>query len=733
MGNEKEGIFLDIEKKLLKQEILLPDFQRGFKWTDDEKQIAIVASVLVRLPIGNILLIESKANEYGAKIIGSKTKLNLDNKDEEKKVQFLLDGQQRITVLTNAFSDIVLDLSGTYDNLISTKLKKRFFLKIPKWKKCYEVNGETNFDLFNLAKLDFPFNEGDDNLTLVTEQIREFIVMKDINHEKNGRNVSQESGKLSKLLHSDSETESDYYFIPLFTFIRFSKNGEIDGTKNYAFNTMFDTLKAHITDEIMDYYNQLNNEKDIKCLINSFQPITEKLRTANAGNNKNEFKETIHSLVSSWTESFKKYLENSINNMDVSKNVLKDNQRERAICMYTNMNQTSVKLDTFDLLTARVARCNNENYIDSIKKCLSKNNYNNYNVNFLDDGLRESLEELNKKIKGYNASNYFSVYKESDLKPSFVRNFLRIIYLYSKKKDFNYDSLSTESIYGGTTKALLLSPQEIFNNTNIVCNALDRTFYFFQTNCGLRRIEEVNYDAMITVVASIFLNNEWFNSKDIHKKLKAWYWSSIFTGRYDKDQKRNMLNDITFIYKSIKSNDWSWLNERISNIFKNEYSNKKRLLNEIETDIPKVNVRYFICQWYLSKGYKALFEKDRYINVFENSNDLEIHHIIPLSEATSYKESTSRLRDDTSNFYNSPLNFVMISKDENEDIGGKSFADYTKTIDYSKLDGIGVFIQTNDKDERIIKRTKEDHRQILSDRFDKLSSDVYTTLEKLMK
>lgn len=45
--------------KLKEKEILLPDFQRGFVWKDVEKQSRLAASVLTRLPLGTLLLLES--------------------------------------------------------------------------------------------------------------------------------------------------------------------------------------------------------------------------------------------------------------------------------------------------------------------------------------------------------------------------------------------------------------------------------------------------------------------------------------------------------------------------------------------------------------------------------------------------------------------------------------------------------------------------------------------------
>ena len=124
--------FGEIVRKIAEDKMLLPDFQRGFVWTDEETQRKIVASVLAKMPIGSILLLKSKPDEYAAKSIGLGEK-NTDLNIADGEVEFLLDGQQRMTVLTNVFSNVIYDKCSMFSKLISQSLKRRFFLRIPKW------------------------------------------------------------------------------------------------------------------------------------------------------------------------------------------------------------------------------------------------------------------------------------------------------------------------------------------------------------------------------------------------------------------------------------------------------------------------------------------------------------------------------------------------------------------------------------------------------------------------
>ena len=122
-----------IVEDIQKNEIMLPDFQRQFDWSL-EKQCALVASVLTKLPVGGILLLKADSKDYKSKRIG------LDSKEEvigniPDKTNFLLDGQQRMTCLTNVFSDIIHEATEQKVSRLASRqlLANRFYLKIDRW------------------------------------------------------------------------------------------------------------------------------------------------------------------------------------------------------------------------------------------------------------------------------------------------------------------------------------------------------------------------------------------------------------------------------------------------------------------------------------------------------------------------------------------------------------------------------------------------------------------------
>ena len=61
-----------IIEKITNREILLPDFQRAFVWKEEEKQSRLIASVLAKMPVGSILLLNSDSSDYAYKMIGCK-------------------------------------------------------------------------------------------------------------------------------------------------------------------------------------------------------------------------------------------------------------------------------------------------------------------------------------------------------------------------------------------------------------------------------------------------------------------------------------------------------------------------------------------------------------------------------------------------------------------------------------------------------------------------------------
>ena len=159
----------DIVDRISENTIVLPDFQRGFTWKENNRQKALLASVLTKLPIGTVLFLNVKTEDYGYKKIG-KNERNIDNLEGKQEVKALLDGQQRITVLT-AFLSTKLQRENI-DDLVSPTLERRYFLNLPSFQGVIDSKKE---DLFGGTILSFPNSFRGNYPEISSEEMKERI------------------------------------------------------------------------------------------------------------------------------------------------------------------------------------------------------------------------------------------------------------------------------------------------------------------------------------------------------------------------------------------------------------------------------------------------------------------------------------------------------------------------------------------------------------------------------
>lgn len=121
--NESLKAILDLDSS---SKLVLPDFQRDFVWKR-EKQTELLASMLVRLPIGSILIVNGDKDDFPARQLGS-----TEVTQPSDECQFLLDGQQRLSCLKSIFDDLFPSTDSwkiSWDKLYGL-LRNRWFLKI---------------------------------------------------------------------------------------------------------------------------------------------------------------------------------------------------------------------------------------------------------------------------------------------------------------------------------------------------------------------------------------------------------------------------------------------------------------------------------------------------------------------------------------------------------------------------------------------------------------------------
>ena len=94
---------LDDDKK---GELVLPDFQRDFVWNENQQK-SLIATFLVKIPINSMLLLQGNQGDFAEKKMCWKESAIKEESYENR--EYLLDGQQRLSTLKSAFSDLFED------------------------------------------------------------------------------------------------------------------------------------------------------------------------------------------------------------------------------------------------------------------------------------------------------------------------------------------------------------------------------------------------------------------------------------------------------------------------------------------------------------------------------------------------------------------------------------------------------------------------------------------------
>lgn len=717
---------IDVDK------ILLPDFQRKFVWTEEERQKKIVASILTKMPIGSILLLESEATDYCSKAVGCKKVI--DASQIKGNVEFLLDGQQRITVLTNVFSNVIHNNCDKVSDLVSPTLKRRFFLKIPKWK-----NRESS-DIFGVQNLSFPYKDPDSkDPDFLSGDIMRFIVC--YTFTANDKMPYNPSVELSTELDDYCLNNDDGYLLPLFLLTPSCESNPSQA--KLRFKTIRQNIAQKIYQEMEDYFESLSDEKAKNSFIEQiFSDDNRACETV-----KKDYallEEKLIDKAGVWESELQEYLDSCVKNVALNRIVVSAEKRARAIDIYENLNIGGVCLNIFDLIMAKVAKVDNSPYYERlINNIKSKKTYNKLVVpdsiapvmkhlviKETENGTT-SIEQDILEDHYYNASVFTGCYNEdkNEINSAYIDAFLNTLSLYTYNKEYKSSIYKVDHIK--RNKILEITPEDIHANTEKICNAIDRALFFFQTRCGIRRINEINYSLMISLVAVIFSNDVWYSDVNVHKRLEAWYWTSLFSGNYDRDQNSVFiqdLQDVTSMLTDTASTNWIKKNYDYILDAQNFSDESLLLMEKVEEErYPKKVLRLFVCQYLLSKTYSDMFDEDKIVSVFmEKANKLEAHHIIPLGSVKKVGESSERLRKDDKNICNSPLNFVYITKQSNDEILADPLDVYITKITAqakSKLCIQSYTLPNIDCDET---------RQILKQRYDALKGDVKDHVKKLL-
>ncbi len=711
MREVKESL-VTLINKVKNNKVLLPDFQRGFVWQEEEKQAKLISSVLAKMPVGSILLLKSNVKDYAYKLIGLKKRYTSDDLGLKGEILALLDGQQRLTVLSNAFSNTIFDLSEKPSDLNAKALKRRFFLRLPKYTADNEKSVQ---DLFGIRKLSFPYESPNaDEPNLLSDDV--YQAVKVVSFNAGGKDCFnpylEETPSPSEL--ADYCTRSEEYLIPLFL---------LTGSKNE--NILKDILQQ-ISDRVQmdikgEYESQSTKVKKKKYAIKFLnEDIMEFAEKKNDIKDDEEFFSLLKRQGDRWVDDVKEYLKSCLDGIQLHQIVVDSSQRARAINIYENLNMGGVSLGTFELVMARFASISNENYYEVIKHQMKEKR------DYPDIILGNELSNNDKIKEAIKDDNFIatvkmkSLDKDDNIIKMYQDAYLNVLSLYSHANDFNLEKINVDLIK--KKKILEIDPQDLKGNCKDVCEALDKALMFFKTRCGLRSIQELNYSLMLVVVAYVLLNKKCNSNDNIYNFLEYWYWSCMFSGLFDKDQNIIAITSIHRLIESIQENKFDKLKSFSEKVCKNDQFFEKEyiLLNKTDTlSAPKKFLRDSICQFYLRMTYHMLDRKTLDSEIKEDDLlmstfvelPLEKHHIIPLGSISSLDVLVKDLNDDKrgdDEFYlNSPINFMYLTDVDNKAILEKKLSDYIKWMDEGTKLELGLQININVDSEDECKNTLE--------------------------
>lgn len=664
----KQVNFYELIKLIEEDRIVLPDFQRGFVWKDKNKQKALIASVLTKLPIGTILLLEIEKNTYGCKKIGFKNR-KPDIPDDQNKVLALLDGQQRVTVLTSFFSN-ELYVIGDSSEFVSPSLKRRYFLRCPKIKDLLDKK-----DLFGARKLiapeeiqksqnQYPDYSTDEIISYIAciDNIKyKEIIYEDIS------NVNIDN--LIEFCTSSSET-NDGYLIPLYYLYGAANKSNMNHRKRLE--KIIERIAEKYKNEIIDLLKTQGEIRDFiitECFeeTEDGKAIAEDIKSALVTELQNEdsdiyikLTELLQNRSTQWARDISEFLESCVLKLELYKIEVNQANILRAIDIYQNLNLGGKALDIFDLILARAAiQSDNENLLDVVKGCLIENHIQDYKA-FVKDCAPKIQTEYNSYLDNqteYSAAMQLGAWNqiENELAVSFCKALMSVTgTLYHFWNDESEQVIfADDRVKAFTSKVtkseylLKIEPEKIDPLIRLACKGLDRACIFLQLRCGIRSVTEIQYKLVFVILAVIFSKDDWFYNKKVCDYLEAWYWGSIFSGSFKieqnaafQDNLKNILQLLNEVEKESVAKPEYIINICNKTFCDDKFANEEILLVDNQFVEPEEILKKSICHFYLAKTYSDILKnnandkyKQKQNSVFSECKMEKLCNIITLCQS----------------------------------------------------------------------------------------------------
>lgn len=717
-NTEKEltQIYQELDTKWL----VLPNFQRQFVWSK-EKQKKLLASVLVGLPTGSLLVLRGENDDFSKRELCFPEELD----GSSSKCEYLLDGQQRLTTLRSIFYDLFIDDKWTdiWEKLYGS-LRNRWFIRV--------IPSEGELDIFGWNDLKF---EGIRNKT--DTDIEDFILFKPIYKTKTQEN-HHPAYKAYDTDHNEAEDSIEYYnlvseemaqdgIVPLW-WVGMEPNRLSRGVKKIHRNVL-ERIAERRTRNLQDsIYAKESREEKLFTLFQEDglskkfirQEIEEHTDPEDGSLSNSAFSQQWANLRARWVESISKDLESCITRKMSVINLTRD-ETHRAVAIFETLNRGGEPLSTYDLIVAKSAR---------------DRQISNLSSKIIQDLNKEiSIPQSIHKTEFSWSPSCMGIVNDNEPSKSFKDWFVTILSLLVHSPPDCNEPCKVDLIK--KAKILALTKDDVNGKASEAITAISRALAFLQFRCGICFSTDISYKLMVLVLAYHLSQDSVWNCKEKIDKLEYWYWVACFSGLYSKRQNEQCVEDISDLKSLLNHNKNPFLKKQNERLFYvQDYLTKEILLREDDPEPEIKPVKNSILQFVLSRtpydfNFTESIDKDNKLSAWKVSDDeitLEVHHIIPLKSAAKIGQSTSELRKDKKHILNSSLNLILISKEANREIRDYSPQEYLSLI--SNMSNATAYMPNKDLIDNYL--DKDDYIKVLENRFDLIKNSVQNHLISLL-
>jgi len=691
----------------INQRLVLPNFQRGFVWVRSKQQ-GLVASALVDLPVGSLLILAGHNQDFAKRPLCRHQEISLN----DGPCEYVLDGQQRLSTLKTVFTDVFSegDWLDVYNSLYKD-LRTRWFLKI--------VDDDNNSDIFEskyLGLVNFRAFTDSEVIGHIEYRLVHKTKLKEAHHPK----FIEENRRDAIINFAENQ------LVPLW-----EVTSRDSGLHERVLRRIAEGKIMELRESLRESSYSLEAYEDVFRNYNSGGDTASDLHHEIEVEGKGEDRElklsaAFTKLAEKWIQHIKNHLEGMLDRR-LSITQIERDEIGRAVAIFEAINKGGQPLSTYDLLVAKSSPG-----LDSAS--LSKR---------IQEIVSREIE-----IPRFVSKRYYDAHKDSDgiarwsadrmgifddnepssqFKDWFISVLSLIVHVRNNKLELGAHIMKRDKI-------LEMSTTDISDNYESAVIAIVRALAFLQLRCGVIEAKSLSYNLMLVVIAFYLFSDEDWTDEKVHSRIEQWYWLSIFSGEYSKSQNDRCVQDIKVRLKSFIDSDNiigdTVFNALLDKIFNYDgYATEDILLrNDDVTDTEPKSFQNGLLQFILSKNIPDFVSEGsfRSLNAWDvAAGDLKLHkhHIIPLGSASSIGESSSVIRSDKRHVLNSSLNLIYISDDANRAISDDAIETYLPKV--NQFSGsLGGIPDLETVKRAVLSGDMEGYRDILRHRYNRIKESV---------